>query len=210
MSKGPPDPPCSASYNSGPQAYGDASRTCPTVMSSSSMKCFITCCCPCITFGQIAEIVDKGTSSCGTSGALYALIMALLGCQCIYSCSYRSKLRLAGRKDEPRSHGATTDARRHDPLRCTCALGFKNAIVSWDDHFKVNLRLSGALYALIMAVTGCQCIYSCAYRTEMRRQYKLSETPCNDFLLHCFCESCALCQEYRELKNRGFDPQIGI
>ncbi|KAK1320086.1 Protein PLANT CADMIUM RESISTANCE 2 [Acorus calamus] len=91
-------------------------------------NCFITFCCPCITFGQIAEIVDKGSSSCGTSGALYALIMALTGCQCIYSCSYRSKLRLAGRKDEPRSHGATTHARRYDPLRCTCALGFKNGL----------------------------------------------------------------------------------
>ncbi|KAK1320079.1 Protein PLANT CADMIUM RESISTANCE 2 [Acorus calamus] len=97
-------------------------------------NCFITCLCPCITFGQIAEIIDRGSSSCG---------------------------------------------------------------------------LSGALYALIMAVTGCQCIYSCAYRTKMRRQYNLNETPCNDFLLHCFCEYCALCQEYRELKNRGFDPQIG-
>ncbi|KAF5179038.1 hypothetical protein FRX31_031381 [Thalictrum thalictroides] len=22
--------------------------------------CFLTCCCPCITFGQIAEIIDEG------------------------------------------------------------------------------------------------------------------------------------------------------
>ncbi|KAK1275628.1 Protein PLANT CADMIUM RESISTANCE 2 [Acorus gramineus] len=97
-------------------------------------NCFITFCCPCITFGQIAEIVDKGSSTCGTSGALYALIMALTGCQCIYSCSYRSKLRY---------------------------------------------------------------------------QHSLQESPCNDCLIHCFCETCALCQEYRELKNRGYDPQFG-
>ncbi|KAK5842441.1 hypothetical protein PVK06_004797 [Gossypium arboreum] len=43
-----------------------------------------TCCisywCPCITFGQIAEIVDKGSTSCGASGALYTLIMFVTGC----------------------------------------------------------------------------------------------------------------------------------
>ncbi|GJR70011.1 cell number regulator 10 [Tanacetum coccineum] len=33
----------------------------------------------------------------------------------------------------------------------------------------------------------------------------LADEPCNDFILHCCCELCALCQEYRELKNRGFD-----
>ncbi|WZZ60171.1 hypothetical protein YC2023_060278 [Brassica napus] len=29
------------------------------------------------------------------------------------------------------------------------------------------------------------------------------------WITHCFCEYCALCQEYRELKNRGLDPSIG-
>nr|GMD26425.1 protein PLANT CADMIUM RESISTANCE 2-like [Ipomoea batatas] len=43
----------------------------------------------------------------------------------------------------------------------------------------------------------------------MREQYMLKESPCGDCLVHCFCESCALCQEYRELKNRGFDMSIG-
>jgi hypothetical protein len=28
-------------------------------------------------------------------------------------------------------------------------------------------------------------------------------------LVHFFCEPCALCQEYRELRNRGFDMGIG-
>ncbi|GJW76192.1 cell number regulator 7-like protein [Tanacetum coccineum] len=26
--------------------------------------CFITCCLPCVTFGQIAEVLDEGRSSC--------------------------------------------------------------------------------------------------------------------------------------------------
>ncbi|PIM99544.1 hypothetical protein CDL12_27962 [Handroanthus impetiginosus] len=101
---------------------------------SDFRNCCITCWCPCITFGQIAEIVDKGSSSCGQNGALYTLI----------AC-----------------------------------------------------------------VTVCPCCYSCFYRSKLRQQYLLHESPCGDCLVHCFCEGCALCQEYRELKNRGFDMSIG-
>ncbi|KAM0940962.1 putative PLAC8 motif-containing protein [Dioscorea sansibarensis] len=97
-------------------------------------NCMMTFCCPCVTFGKIAEIIDRGSSSCGASGAIYALIAV---------------------------------------------------------------------------VTGCQCIYSCSYRSKMRALYGLPESPCPDFLIHCCCEACALCQEYRELKNRGFDMEIG-
>ncbi|XP_023738715.1 protein PLANT CADMIUM RESISTANCE 3 [Lactuca sativa] len=97
-------------------------------------NCCLTCWCPCITFGQIAEIVDKGNTSCGVHGALYAIIAAF-----------------------------------------TC----------------------------------CGCLYSCIFRSKMRSQYGLHETPCNDCLVHVCCEPCALCQEYRELKHNGFDISIG-
>ncbi|XP_050275472.1 protein PLANT CADMIUM RESISTANCE 2-like [Quercus robur] len=97
-------------------------------------NCCITCWCPCITFGQIAEIVDRGTTSCVASGALYALI-------------------------------------------------------NW--------------------LTGCGCLYSCCYRSKIRRQYALQEGSCGDCIVHCCCEHCALCQEYRELKHQGFDLSIG-
>ncbi|CAL9196913.1 unnamed protein product, partial [Musa hybrid cultivar] len=98
-------------------------------------NCCITCFCPCITFGQIAEIIDKGSASCG---------------------------------------------------------------------------VSGALYALLAFVTFCPCFYSCFYRSKLRRQYGLKEEPCADCLVHCCCcESCSLCQMYRELKRRGFDMSIG-
>ncbi|KAI7994436.1 hypothetical protein ACSBR2_039608 [Camellia fascicularis] len=97
-------------------------------------NCCITCWCPCFTFGQIAEIVDEGATTCGASGAIYALIAA---------------------------------------------------------------------------VTGCACCYSCTYRKKLRNQYMLQESPCGDCLVHCFCEQCALCQEYRELTNRGFDLNKG-
>uniref|UniRef100_K4ALR5 Uncharacterized protein n=1 Tax=Setaria italica TaxID=4555 RepID=K4ALR5_SETIT len=90
--------------------------------------CCLTCWCPCITFGRVAEIVDRGATSCGTSGALYALLAYL---------------------------------------------------------------------------TGCQWIYSCTYRSKMRAQFGLPENPC------CDCCACALCQQYKELKARGFDPELG-
>ncbi|KAK9742486.1 hypothetical protein RND81_03G176500 [Saponaria officinalis] len=101
---------------------------------SDAGLCCLTCCCPCITFGRIAEIVDKGSSSCGVSGALYALIM-----------------------------------------------GF----------------------------TACQWVYSCTYRAKLKAQYGMQESCLNDCCTHFWCEPCALCQEYRELQHRGYDPALG-
>jgi Cys-rich protein (TIGR01571 family) len=53
----------------------------------------LTCWCPCITFGRIAEIVDRGATSCGAAGAIYTVLACFTGCQWIYSCTYRSKMR---------------------------------------------------------------------------------------------------------------------
>ncbi|XLR44488.1 hypothetical protein S83_029148, partial [Arachis hypogaea] len=52
----------------------------------------ITCCLPCVTFGQIAEIVDEGKSSCASQGCVYGLLM-MVSCHWFYSCVYREKLR---------------------------------------------------------------------------------------------------------------------
>ncbi|XP_034689272.1 protein PLANT CADMIUM RESISTANCE 2-like isoform X2 [Vitis riparia] len=101
---------------------------------SDVTNCCITCWCPCITFGQIAEIVDKGTVSCFASGAIYA------------------------------------------------ALAY---------------------------FTTCACLFSCSYRTKLRKQLMLKESPCEDCLVHFCCETCSLCQEYRELTRRGFDMSLG-
>ncbi|BAF13701.1 cell number regulator 10 [Oryza sativa Japonica Group] len=97
--------------------------------------CCMTCWCPCITFGRVAEMVDRGSTSCGTSGALYALLAT---------------------------------------------------------------------------VTGCQFVYSCVYRGKMRAQYGLGDdAACADCCVHFWCNKCALCQEYRELVARGYDPKLG-
>ncbi|KAG6539073.1 hypothetical protein ZIOFF_004226 [Zingiber officinale] len=73
------------------------------VREEDTVRGITTCFCPCVTFGQVAEIVDKGSCSCGANGALYALIMfATGGCACVYSCCYRSKLRAQyGLREEP-------------------------------------------------------------------------------------------------------------
>ncbi|KAL5726266.1 hypothetical protein ACHQM5_009321 [Ranunculus cassubicifolius] len=97
-------------------------------------NCIVTAVCPCVTFGQIAEMTDSGMTNCALAGCLYFMILYCFGCPCWYSCCYRPKLRML---------------------------------------------------------------------------YSLPEEPCPDCLVHCFCEWCALCQEFRELKNRGANPNAG-
>ncbi|CAO2824005.1 unnamed protein product [Amaranthus hypochondriacus] len=101
---------------------------------SDISNCFITCLCPCITFGQISEIVDRGTSSCA---------------------------------------------------------------------------INGAIYTLLAVIAGIPCIYSCFYRRRLRNEFNLNGNSCTDFCTHFCCELCSLCQEYRELKLRGFDMGLG-
>lgn len=54
--------------------------------------CCQTCWCPCVTFGQVAEIVDEGRTSCCEQAAVYALLCAV-GIPCVYSSLWRQKLR---------------------------------------------------------------------------------------------------------------------
>ncbi|XP_003631175.2 protein PLANT CADMIUM RESISTANCE 2 [Vitis vinifera] len=100
---------------------------------SDVKTCCLTMWCPCVTFGQIAEIVDRGNTSCFVAATLYAIV----------------------------------------------------GLSKWGF-----------------------CL-SCFYRTKMRKQFMLEKSPCDDCLVHWFCEPCALCQEHRELKIRGFNPSIG-
>ncbi|CAD5164657.1 unnamed protein product [Musa acuminata subsp. malaccensis] len=86
-------------------------------------NCCITCFCPCITFGQISEIIDRGSTSCCASGALYALILCVTGCQCLYSCFYRSKLRgQYGLRAVPTASSTIASASCALSARCTESL----------------------------------------------------------------------------------------
>ncbi|KAI3516642.1 hypothetical protein L1887_15565 [Cichorium endivia] len=60
---------------------------------SDAPLCCITCWCPCITFGRIAEAVDDGKTSCFASAGIHALLTYMTGCGWIYSLGYRSKIR---------------------------------------------------------------------------------------------------------------------
>ncbi|OWM75791.1 hypothetical protein CDL15_Pgr009435 [Punica granatum] len=94
-------------------------------------NCLLTCFLPCITFGQTAEIIDRGTTPSRVASILY--------------CGQQ-----------------------------------------------------------------CRCVYGSLYRTKLRRLFSLPEAPYSDSVIHYYCCCiCGLSQEYRELKNRGFDPSIG-
>nr|XP_027086142.1 cell number regulator 9-like [Coffea arabica] len=60
-------------------------------------SCCLTCWCPCITFGRVAEIVDKGQSSCCKMGCIFCVLNLLLlnhgSLSWIISMGYRTKIR---------------------------------------------------------------------------------------------------------------------
>lgn len=59
-------------------------------------------------------------------------------------------------------------------------------------------------YGLPLGILGsCVSCYACGYRKGLRTKYNLEDAPCGDFLTHFFCHTCAICQEFRELRERG-------
>lgn len=121
----------------------------------------LTCWCPCVTFGRVAEVVDRG-STC-MSSKHYILFV--------------------------------------HPYRLSISLA--------DSYFFAACCMNGTLYVLLMSI-GCQWLYTCSKRSSMRAQYNLQESPCLDCCVHFWCDTCALCQEYRELEKRGFNMAKGI
>ncbi|MBA0706275.1 hypothetical protein Golax_018397, partial [Gossypium laxum] len=95
------------------------------------------------------------------------------------------------------------------PLAILLTSSAKDQSVSF--FHEENNVASGAFFVLLSILTVCisNRIYSYTYRARLRSQYILEESPCRDCYLHFWCEACALCQEYRELKNRGFDVSLG-
>ncbi|KAF3437875.1 hypothetical protein FNV43_RR20631 [Rhamnella rubrinervis] len=53
-------------------------------------NCFMTWCCPCVTFGERAEVLDGGTTSCCAAGCIYCIMGS---CAYMYTHTYRAKLR---------------------------------------------------------------------------------------------------------------------
>ncbi|KAJ0104692.1 hypothetical protein Patl1_19123 [Pistacia atlantica] len=105
----------------------------------------VTALLPCVTFGQVAEMVDDGNIACCTSIMLY-MGMCFGLCVGIGLC-------------------------------CKWKYGL--------------------------------CKQTAEYRTKLRNKFNLAESPALDWVTHLCCHCCALCQEYRELQSRGFDPSLG-
>ncbi|KAJ8755924.1 hypothetical protein K2173_024469 [Erythroxylum novogranatense] len=72
-----------------------------------------------------------------------------------------------------------------------------------------SCRSGCLIYFSMMLASYSQWIMSTEYRTKLRKKHDLEEGPCTDVASHIFCPCCSLCQEFRELKNRGFDPALG-
>ncbi|CAO2825447.1 unnamed protein product [Amaranthus hypochondriacus] len=96
--------------------------------------CCLAFCCPCVSFGRMAEILDQGSVSCCTAGTFYLILATFVGFQWLYTCTYRGK---------------------------------------------------------------------------MKALFGFPKSTCDDCCAHFFCHCCALAQEYRELKHRGYHPSLG-
>ncbi|CAN8287045.1 unnamed protein product [Cochlearia groenlandica] len=101
-------------------------------------------------------------------------------------------------------------------LFCPCYIFGKNAeslgsgtflgpclthCISWA---LVNTICCFATSGVLLGLPGCfvSC-YACGYRGSLRAKYDLQEAPCGDFVTHFFCHLCAICQEYREIRERS-------
>ncbi|CAA7402753.1 unnamed protein product [Spirodela intermedia] len=70
--------------------------------------------------------------------------------------------------------------------------------------------VAGSVVCLLTMPGLCACLLlGSAHRTSLRLRYNLVQAPADDLIIHLLCPTCALCQEYRELKNRGIDPSMG-
>uniref|UniRef100_A0A0C9RFS9 TSA: Wollemia nobilis Ref_Wollemi_Transcript_29843_741 transcribed RNA sequence n=1 Tax=Wollemia nobilis TaxID=56998 RepID=A0A0C9RFS9_9CONI len=108
-------------------------------------------------------------------------------------------------------------------LFCPCILFGKNVEYlegqSWTGPCVVHFLLwgvvtgmccsltEGTLLGLLGSFVSC---YACGYRRAIRTKYNLEEAPCGDFVTHLFCHMCAICQEYREIRDRsdGFNLSV--
>ncbi|XP_021732015.1 protein PLANT CADMIUM RESISTANCE 8 [Chenopodium quinoa] len=77
------------------------------------------------------------------------------------------------------------------------------------DEGELSSPWGSFIYLLMMPALCSQWIMGSKYRKKLRKKYDLVEAPYTDKVSHIFCLCCSLCQDYRELKNRGLDPSLG-
>uniref|UniRef100_K4AL88 Uncharacterized protein n=1 Tax=Setaria italica TaxID=4555 RepID=K4AL88_SETIT len=63
----------------------------------------------------------------------------------------------------------------------------------------------GRVAAVVDRGSTCSGCILVANAPQCGRNNNLQESPCLDCCVHFWCDTCALCQEYRELEKRGFN-----
>lgn len=77
------------------------------------------------------------------------------------------------------------------------------------DEGQTSCTMGSFMYVLMVPALLTCWILGSNYRLKLRQRYNLVQAPYEDWAVHLFCPCCALCQEFRELKNRGYDPSLG-
>lgn len=89
---------------------------------------------------------------------------------------------------------------------CSILMVGQNAELSTDGQ--TGCATAALVYGGLQILGGAGRLYSFTMRTRLRQKFGLPEEPCNDFVVHCCCQLCAICQETRELKRRGWDVSL--
>ncbi|KAI4357595.1 hypothetical protein L6164_001533 [Bauhinia variegata] len=98
----------------------------------------------------------------------------------------------------------------------SCCLTFWCPCVSFGrvgeivDQGTIGCCIHGTICCLLgVTLHLAPAIYLWIYRNKMRRTFNLEGNDCADCLLSCFCFHLSICQQYRELKARGYDLSAG-
>ncbi|KAJ9187302.1 hypothetical protein P3X46_002775 [Hevea brasiliensis] len=97
---------------------------------------------------------------------------------------------------------------------CVCLITWCFPCITFGQNVEIidkkatSCACAGLIFCALYFV-GVPCLYSFTYRSKLRSNYSLPGEACGDCCIHWCCLHCAICQEYRELKNRGLDPSKG-
>ncbi|OLL26736.1 Cell number regulator 10 [Neolecta irregularis DAH-3] len=69
-------------------------------------------------------------------------------------------------------------------------------------HLEPAVTGSCAAWFALEYCTGCAWILNCLNRGDVRRQYNIRGTTGLDCCISFFCGGCAICQEYKEVRDR--------
>ncbi|XP_054795336.1 protein PLANT CADMIUM RESISTANCE 2-like isoform X2 [Prosopis cineraria] len=89
-------------------------------------------------------------------------------------------------------------------LTIWCARVTFGRIAEIVDRGTTSCCVQGIIFYILGGFTQCVSCYACIYRPKIRNVYNIEGNEACDCLVSCFCPHMSLCQEYRELKARGF------